>query len=84
MKRTQNITASERIGSVATLDGKTHKGTIPQSATSEMGASMRRGVRPVAYWHHGDGTSRTFYGATRQHAFQRAMSWGRDHKGDAR
>lgn len=46
--------------------------------SSPGGAMMRPGALPVAYWINGDGTRRTFYGVTREHAFQRALRWGRD------
>jgi len=58
---------------VITMNGKRHKRAIPLSASAKTGAVMRRGVLPVAYFCYGAGFARTFYGVTREHAFQRAL-----------
>lgn len=69
---------ANKQATVITVDGKKHTSVLPVTAhRTNSGAKMRRGVLPVAYWVNGDGTGRTFYGVTREHAFQRALRWGK-------
>lgn len=87
---------SKKSGKILTLDGKIHDGVIPAKyavptgydmgllPAESAGAFMSRGKLPLAFWGKGTTRERKFYGISKNHAFQRALAWGRDHKTDPR